>query len=1106
MTHSCQTKPPAGGERSPLFPFLVLLTWCCGLALLKFEVVWMRFLLLILISSSLAFSGGRSWLLRLVTVLALALPIAKHVMQSPPQGVNQPGSSQVQEHTEPSPETIITDTKVVRNLVDTEETILVLNQKLGGLSRSLMDLHIPGPDVKATSLFSPTLHLTDVTPLLNTPVREHPTLDAQIWPLAPATVHEKNLAIWKPLFDQVSFFEHATLTVVEGLHPDGDRWRFEGKTSFEALARMKSSEWRSFDGSINMVWERTKMPEGGAGEWQITQWNTTEMQWRAASKPLFTESLKSAVRDPQAISKLRRSEHFAATVKHYVDGMQQLPHPYFAPISVNQKEGLAIVDLNGDGWDDIYLTVRIGKNKLLINQGDGTFVEQAASYQLDLPGHTTCALFADFDNDGDQDVMLGRSLLKSSYLENRDGVFHQVPIPKFMPMAVISMSAADYNMDGLLDVYLCTYRPAAPSSASPAGGVAQGDADHFDWPDEFFDAELAREYRQRVAEHQKRKGGTVLDQLGPPNVLLVNKGGGQFEPAPENETIGVWRNSLQATWGDYNLDGRPDLYIANDWGLDSLFQNDGPDGFKDVSEQAGITSYGYAMGATWGDYDNDGWEDLYVSNMYSEAGRRMTQSIPGLDPMFVESAAGNWLYHRTNPEQFQQVAGLRAPDMTVLKAGWSWGGCFVDFDNDSFLDLYVLSGYFTAPKQLDSGIEMESNLWRTMVRTDPTLARSSFRMSPEWKRTSAPDNQGPMIDARLAGVERQGQRIQVHSLNGSERNHYFANRQGQSFSDVSALSGLDNIADSRGFAVLDFDRDGWQDLALVNANEPMFNLYRNDMAASGYQGGMLAIRFVGGNKSNAANTSFACRDGYGARVTVDLGATQLIREHRCGDGWSTQNTATMVIGIGSHQNIPKLTVKWPSGKSVSTEDIPEGTLLTVYENPADAPQNDSFERSTYRIQLPTKVVSPSQRSVFPVATGDTQAKAGFKIRVYTTFSTANVPFTNDLKRLKHLRDTLVPEGVEFIAVTVDGRDTIEKLGDYARTHQPATRLLNVPPDQRATVLGLFANVFGTRPPMPSSVVTDESGHILGIQAGLPGMSTLRKLLIDHEQSARVTAE
>ena len=171
-----------------------------------------------------------------------------------------------------------------------------------------------------------------------------------------------------------------------------------------------------------------------------------------------------------------------------------------------------------------------------------------------------------------------------------------------------------------------------------------------------------------------------------------------------------------------------------------------------------------------------------------------------------------------------------------------------------------------------------------------------------------------MIDARLAGVERKGDQVMVHSLNGNERNRYFSNHDGRLFTDISALSGLDNLADSRGFSILDYDRDGWQDIALVNANKPLFNLYRNEMESAGLSGGMIAIRFVGGNRHSTPSKEFGCRDGYGARVVVNLGTEKISREHRCGDGWSTQNSSTMIVGIGSHTNVVSVAVKWPSGR------------------------------------------------------------------------------------------------------------------------------------------------------------------------------------------------
>jgi hypothetical protein len=991
-------------------------------------------------------------------------------------------------------DTALEDAAVISALVTAEETYLKLSPKMNALSQGLLNLRLPGPGAEPEAVFASSVIVSDVGPAPAMTATGPGMLESRTWPVAEGTKEVAKVDLWRPLLDAVSWFDHAKVYIISGEHPAGDASRYEAKGGFDALAKMKSGEWRSLQGKMKLTWQRATATTGGsAPDWQITGWKTEEMHWIASSKRLFVEALDTALQAPQDLAKARRSEHYEATVKYYREGMKALPHPYFAPISTNQKEGVAVVDIDGDGFDDIYITVRIGKNMLLRNNGDGTFTEEAALHGLDLPGHTTCALFADFDNDGDLDVILGRSLLKTTYLENRDGRFYQHPIPKYMPMAVISMAAADYNGDGLLDVYLCTYRPAAPAGASPAGGVAQVKEGDFDWPDEFFSPEVAREYRRRFAEHKQRKGGTVLDQVGPPNVLLINRGGGRFEPAPENSTVGLWRNSLQATWCDYNKDGRPDLFVANDWAPSNLFRNDGPAGFTDVTREAGTTAYGFSMGASWGDYDNDGREDLYVSNMYSEPGRRMTTRIPGLDKMFVESAAGNWLYHMEANGKFKQVAGLEPPAMTVMNAGWSWGGCFADFDNDGFLDLYVLSGYFTAPKGLSSELDLESNLWRTMVRTDENLSRPSFRFSPEWKRTGAPDNLGPQIDTRLAGIERQGDKISVHSLNGSERNHYFANRGGRSFVDISGLSGVDNPADSRGFAVLDYDRDGWQDIALVNANQPLFNLYHNEMAKAGLTGGMIAIRFVGGNRTPAPSKEFACRDGYGARVAVDLGDEKLIREHRCGDGWSTQNSATMILGVGSHATVASLSVRWPSGKTASVKDVPEGTLLTTYENPADSPSGEAFTRNPYRIKKTAPPPTLSAKPVFPVRAADAAAKPA-RLHVYTTFATTSPSYISHLPILRRLKEELGSEGVDMIAVPIDEADDNPKLAAYAKQWRPSSRLVNIAPAKRAETLAAYAKALGEEPPLPSTVITDDSGHVLSAQAGVPSISALRKML------------
>ncbi len=226
------------------------------------------------------------------------------------------------------------------------------------------------------------------------------------------------------------------------------------------------------------------------------------------------------------------------------------------------------------------------------------------------------------------------------------------------------------------------------------------------WPDRFLPKDQAEAYYKRHAKANP-KGAVfpnVLDQVGPPNVLLINRGG-SFEVAANGQPLEIWRNTLQATWADYDDDGDSDLYIANDWATDYLFRNDNGS-FVNVTESAGTTAFGFAMGATWGDYDNDGKQDLYVSNMFSKAGRRITASIQGIDQKYLESAEGNYLYHHNARGQFQLVSGLKPPALTVAKAGWSWGGQFADLDNDAYLDLYALSGYFSAPPEVASEIDL----------------------------------------------------------------------------------------------------------------------------------------------------------------------------------------------------------------------------------------------------------------------------------------------------------------------------------------------------------------------------------------------------------------
>jgi hypothetical protein len=184
---------------------------------------------------------------------------------------------------------------------------------------------------------------------------------------------------------------------------------------------------------------------------------------------------------------------------------------------------------------------------------------------------------------------------------------------------------------------------------------------------------------------------------GPPNVLMRNLGDGRFDVAPHSESLAVRRNTFQSTWTDYDGDGDMDVYLANDFAPNNLIRNDGDGRFTDVTEATGTADLGFGMGASWGDYDNDGREDLYVTNMYSTAGRRITEELGPLAAEAAPMARGNSMF-RNLGDRFVKVSGLEPPGLLVEKAGWGWGGQFMDVDNDGCLDIYALSGYYTAPQ------------------------------------------------------------------------------------------------------------------------------------------------------------------------------------------------------------------------------------------------------------------------------------------------------------------------------------------------------------------------------------------------------------------------
>jgi hypothetical protein len=636
-------------------------------------------------------------------------------------------------------------------LVKSEGLILELTPRLKELLNTSV-LNLTLPDALGVELFADRTTIQDITGDAPHEKQHLPGLKVRkySWNIdsSPVTMKNEDVSLWRALFQSVDYFERASFKFVRGRFDDTDRELLHSDVAFEGLARDKDGRlllvkaeqslvWRAFpttnmatphasnDRASNAVAsneeasnedESISVPvkqdapandEPTIAQWKIVEWTQKSLDTVLADQMFFAESLDRVIPNTQLRRQLRNSIHelhildrYAALSKHEE---WEGPHPYFSVVSQDRHPSLAVVDIDRDGLDDIYVMARWGKNVLLHNKG-GYFEDVAPQYGLDIDSHCASAIFADFDNDGDVDLMLGRTLVPSQYLVNENGQFvdrSDTLVDGGLPSLVTSVSAADYNGDGLLDVYLSTYAANMQDDELKDNGPPLKNPDSEGLLSDFLPDDVSLRLMKHIGKKDYHRH---LNNYGPPNLLLLNTGG-RFETSPLNEQVAIWRHTYQASWSDYDQDGDPDLYLTNDFAGNSLMRNDGDAGFVDVAEASGTTDIGFGMGASWGDYDNDGRVDLYVSNMFSKAGRRITGSLQKIDPRFAMMARGNSLFHN-KASGFQMVSDLEAPALQVEKAGWSWSGQFVDFDNDGWLDVHALSGYYSAPPEIAVQVDL----------------------------------------------------------------------------------------------------------------------------------------------------------------------------------------------------------------------------------------------------------------------------------------------------------------------------------------------------------------------------------------------------------------
>ncbi len=713
-------------------------------------------------------------------------------------------------------------------------------------------------------------------------------------------------------------------------------------------------------------------------------------------------------------------------------------------IDLYGNNGVAVGDFDNDGFDDLYVSQPAGlPNRLYRNRGDGTLEDVTGKAGVGVLDNTACALFADFRNCGLQDLLVVCGSGPLLFVNQGNGTFERRPDAfRFAqsPQGTFTHAAvADYDRDGRLDIYFCLY--------SYYLGL-----DQYHYPAPYFDA-----------------------RNGPPNFLMANQGDGTFVDRTKAAGLDVEndRYSFACAWND-NGGTHPDLYVVNDFGRNNLYRSKGDGTFEAISAAAHVQDVGAGMSASWADYNNTGRAGLYVADMWSAAGQRVSHlpafhagSTSAVRDLYQRHARGNALYRSEASGVFTNVSSQAGVEM----GRWAWGSDFVDFDRDGHADLYVTNGYITAPQSPASpSRDLGSFFWRQVVGRSPDDATPSAAYEHGWNAL----NELIRTDS---------------SWSGHERNVLLANNGDGTFAEVSGPLGMDFLEDGRSFALSDLDGDGRLEIILKNRNGPQLRILHNGLEQLGDG---IAFRLRG----TASN-----RDAIGTVVTLRCGGLKQTRSLQAGSGFLSQHTKELFFGLGSGVEPVAAIVRWPSGKSQQFVDLPRNSRVQLVEGEAGhkaapfAPTPKAYDsatasghgsshladQQTVPAVFRTWLLDPLKAPAFtlPDTTGRPVSLDSFHGRptLLHLWSAAAPMWQEQLRML----DTIPPGKLALLALNLD-----------TPSRQPALRLqgVRVPVLFATTEIAgiyniVFRFLFDRRAdlPLPTSLLLDSQGMIVRVYQG-----------------------
>jgi hypothetical protein len=511
--------------------------------------------------------------------------------------------------------------------------------------------------------------------------------------------------------------------------------------------------------------------------------------------------------------------------------------------------GIAIGDYDGDGRADIYVVSKTEGCRLFRNLGGYKFedVTEKAGVGATPGVWNQGATFVDIDNNGRLDIYVCRyNAPNLLYVNQGDGTFKEMAHAYGLDVVDSSVMAAfsDYDRDGYLDVYIAT---------------------------------------------------NILNIVTHPNgqrgLLFHNNRNGTFTNVTESAGIIGESQSHSATWWDYDNDGWPDLYVANDYGYpDRLYHNNRDGTFTDVLDRVLPHTSFSSMGSDLGDVNNNGYIDFLVADMAATThsrdqhliadARGRTEEIEGAAPKYHRNA----LLLNTGTGSFQEgalLAGIAATD-------WTWSVRLEDLDNDGRLDLFVTNGF---PR--DPGADVVQRMMR--AETPAERIRIMYESPPQAEVHLALRNMGDL-----------------------------------EFRNVSAEWGVGKKGVSFGAALGDLSGDGNLDIVYSNFHGGV-TLLRNDCDT-----GHVVNIDLRGTVSN--------RYGIGATVRVESALGTQVRQLTLARGYMSSSEPMLHFGLGADTTIRRMVVTWPSGHVQAFENVAVDQRYTITEPagaipiPPDAPR------------------------------------------------------------------------------------------------------------------------------------------------------------------------